>query len=41
MRPLKGFSLLMKGEMKITEFLESYCTGALDDLMCYYGKKAK
>ena len=40
MRPLKGFSLLMKGEMKITDFLESYSTGSLDNLMCYYGKKA-
>jgi len=31
----------MKGELKITDFLESYSTGSLEDLMCYYGKKAK
>ena len=39
MRPLKGFSLLMKGEMKNTDFLESYSNGQLDDLICYMEKK--
>ena len=37
MRPLKGFSLLMNGEMKSTDFLESYSNGLLDDLICYMG----
>lgn len=39
MRPLIGFSMLMKGEMKNTDFLESYSNGALEELMHYYGKK--
>lgn len=37
MRPLKGFSLLMNGEMKSMDFLESYSNGMLDDLICYTG----
>lgn len=41
MKPLTALSLLLKGEMKITDFLESYSNGALEDLMNYYGKKAK
>lgn len=40
MKPLTALSLLLKGEMKITDFLESYSNGALEDLMFYYGKKA-
>ena len=41
MKPLTALSLLLKGEMKITDYLESYSNGALEDLMNYYGKKAK
>ena len=41
MKPLTALSLLLKGELKITDFLESYSNGALEDLMHYYGKKAK
>ena len=29
----------MKGEMKNTDFLESYSNGQLDDLICYMEKK--
>lgn len=39
MRPLKGFSLLMNGEMKSTDFLESYSNGLLDDLICYMRRR--
>ena len=39
MKPLTALSLMLKGEMKITDFLESYSNGALEELMYYYGKK--
>lgn len=39
MKPLLAFSLLLKDEMKITDFLESYSNGMLFDLMQYYERK--
>lgn len=38
-RPLKGLSMLLKGEMMIPAFLESYSNGLLDDLVVYGDKK--
>ena len=35
MRPLKGFHFLLTGELQITEFLEAYSNGSLDDLVCF------
>lgn len=39
MKPLIALSLLLKGKMQITHFLESYSNGALPDLMDYYERK--
>ena len=39
MKPLLALSLMLKGEMKITDFLESYSNGMLPDLMQYYERK--
>ena len=39
MKPLLALSLMLKGEMKITDFLESYSNGMLPDLMQHYERK--
>ena len=39
MKPLLALSLLLKGKMRITDFLESYSNRALPDLMEYYERK--
>ena len=38
-RPLRGVSMLLKGEMTLPAFLESYSNGMLDDLVVYGDKK--
>lgn len=38
LRPLKGFHMLLKREMHITDFMETYSNDSLDDLVCYWKK---
>lgn len=38
-RPLKGVSMLLKGELMLPAFLESYSNGMLDDLVVYGERK--
>ena len=39
MKPLLALSLLLKGKMRITDFLESYSNRALPEMMRYYERK--